>query len=50
MINPTSLKEKGLSGFTRIKKYEMDDIHSVDLDTMFDWKIAELMLKEKMVE
>ncbi|SHF38871.1 N-acylneuraminate cytidylyltransferase [Bacteroides faecichinchillae] len=50
VINPTSLKEKGLSGFTRIKKYEMDDIHSVDLDTMFDWKIAELMLKEKMVE
>lgn len=49
VINPVSLKKKEMVGFTRIKKYIMDDIYSVDLDTPFDWKIAELMLKENMV-
>ena len=28
----------------------MDEIHSVDLDNMLDWKIAEIMLKDKLVE
>lgn len=50
IINSRSLKQTPMSNFQRRIKYEMDDIYSVDLDTMFDWKIAELMLKEKMVE
>lgn len=49
IINPESLKEKPMSDFTKIVKYVMDDIHSIDLDTMFDWKLAELILKEKMI-
>lgn len=49
IINPSSLKEKPMSRFTKVVKYVMDDIHSIDLDTMFDWKLAELVLKEKMV-
>ena len=49
VINPTRLMEVGLSGLTKVKKYVMDDLHSIDLDTMFDWKVAELVLKEKMV-
>lgn len=48
-INPMSLKEKRLSEFTRVAKFEMDNLHSVDLDTMFDWKVAELLLSEKLV-
>lgn len=35
---------------TKIRKYVMDEIHSVDLDTMFDWKVAELMLNEGLVK
>lgn len=50
VINPNSLKEKGMGGFTNIKKYVMDDYHSIDLDTPLDWKIAELMLKENMIK
>lgn len=50
IINSCCLKQTSMSNFQRRIKYEMDDIHSIDLDTMFDWKIAELMLKEKMVE
>lgn len=50
VINPFELKAKGLAGMTRIRKYVMDELHSVDLDNMLDWKIAEIMLKDKIVE
>ena len=50
IINPIALKEKGLAGMSKIAKYEMDAFHSVDLDTMFDWKLAELMIAEKIIE
>lgn len=50
VINPTQLKAKGLAGMTKIRKYEMDELHSVDLDNMLDWKIAEIMLEENLVE
>lgn len=50
VINPAQLKAKGLAGMTKIRKYVMDELHSVDLDSMFDWKIAEIMLGEKLVE
>lgn len=49
-INPQSLKSKGLSGMTRIRKYVMDELHSIDLDSMLDWKIAELILEDKLVQ
>lgn len=49
VINPVSLKSKGLAGMTRIRKYVMDEMHSVDLDNMLDWKMAEIMLNEKIV-
>lgn len=50
VINPVQLKAKGLAGMTKIRKYVMDELHSVDLDNMLDWKIAEIMLDEKLVE
>ena len=50
VINPKSLIEKCLVHFTKIRKYPMSDIYSVDIDNPFDWKIAELILSEKMVE
>jgi N-acylneuraminate cytidylyltransferase len=46
VINPKSLIEKGMGGFTKIKKYAMTETYSVDLDTMLDWKMAELVIKE----
>lgn len=50
VINPKSLKGKGMSHFNWVKKYVMDDLYSVDLDTLFDWKIAELLLQDRMIE
>lgn len=38
-----------LSKFERVIKYEMDELHSVDLDTMLDWKLAETIINEKMI-
>ena len=49
VINPQSLKDSRLSEFKKIRKYEMDTLHSVDLDSPLDWKFAELIIKEKMV-
>ena len=49
VINPKSLKEKGLSHFSRIKKSIMDDIHSIDIDTPFDWLIAETILEKSLL-
>ena len=50
VINPKSLKEKGMSHFTKIRKYEMTDLYSIDLDTMLDWYIAEMILEKKILE
>lgn len=49
VINPKSLIEKGMGGFTKIKKYAMPETYSVDLDTMLDWKMAELIIKEGII-
>lgn len=49
IINPIQLKAKGLAGMRKIRKYVMDELHSVDLDNMLDWKIAEIILEEKFV-
>ncbi|MBD5390254.1 acylneuraminate cytidylyltransferase family protein [bacterium] len=49
VINPKSLVEKGMAHFTKIKKYAMPELYSVDIDTPFDWKIAELVMNEKLL-
>lgn len=49
VINPNSLIGKGMGGFTKIRKYTMPEAYSVDLDTMLDWKIAELIIKESVL-
>lgn len=49
IINPVQLKKMPLGKFTRRIKYVMDDIHSVDLDNMMDWKFAEFIMKEDLL-
>lgn len=45
IINIKALKEKkSLTDFVRIKKYVMDEKSSHDIDSNFDWKIAEILL------
>lgn len=49
IINTEALKAKHISEFTKVCKFVMESQYSVDLDSMLDWKIAELMIKDKMV-
>jgi len=47
IINVASLKKHTLSQFQKIKKYEMDEFSSIDIDTNMDWEIAENLLTNK---
>lgn len=50
VINVATFKKKGkLSDLTAIKKYEMDALHSLDLDTPLDWAYAEFLLEKGYV-
>lgn len=48
VINAKSVIEKGLAGFTKIKKYVMPEINSLDIDTMLDWYMCETVIKNKL--
>lgn len=49
IINPESMKAMPLNKFKKRVKYVMDREHSMDLDTMMDWMIAEYMITNKLV-
>jgi N-acylneuraminate cytidylyltransferase len=49
VINVKSLKQTKMSDFTKKIKYCMPDIYSIDIDTPFDWTIAESILKMNLV-
>ena len=44
IINATAIKEKGLSGFKKKRKYIMNPDVSWDIDTMLDWNIVEMIM------
>ncbi len=44
VINPLSLRKMPLNKFSRIRKFEMDEISSHDIDTYLDWLLAETIL------
>ena len=43
VINISRLKKASLANFDKVKKYVMDEYSSHDIDTLFDWKIAEMI-------
>ena len=46
VINTLSLKKKGFNKFNKIIKNKIDNpIYSIDIDTAYDWKIANLLKK-----
>ena len=46
IINVKALKEKTISQFTKVCKFEMDETSSHDIDTLLDWRIAKLIIKK----
>lgn len=49
VINPRSLMTIGMPNFKKVGFVEMDEIHSLDLDTILDWKYAELLIKDNLI-
>ena len=41
-----ALKTKSITEFDKVKKYEMPELHSIDLDTPLDWDLAEIVLNK----
>ena len=49
IFNLQRLKETHYGNFTKRVMYEMDRLHSVDLDSILDWKYAEFIIKENLL-
>lgn len=45
IINIKSLLKEPMASFKNSVKYIMDESDSVDIDTMFDWQLCEIMMK-----
>lgn len=50
LINVNSIKSMVMSDFTSIAKYKMPKEISIDMDQEIDWKFAEFLLSEKIVQ
>lgn len=50
IINIASLKNEPIGLFKKVIKYEMDEFSSHDIDTPFDWDMAELMIEKRNKE
>jgi len=49
IIRVDALMKSSLHQLERIKKYVMDNIYAIDIDTALDWKYAEFLLEQKLV-
>jgi N-acylneuraminate cytidylyltransferase len=50
VINTESLRNSQIHQFKKVSKYEMDEWSSWDLDSILDWKISELYLRDNTLE
>lgn len=50
IINAESIRKKIIGEFDHIKKFVMDDIHSLDIDTEFDWHVAEMIFDKSLMD
>jgi len=48
VINALALKKKRLHQFSKVKKYPMSEVSSLDIDTPFDFQMVELVLNSKV--
>lgn len=47
VMNPEVLKTTHMHKMKKRVKYVMDDLSSFDLDTMWDWKMSEMLMKQE---
>jgi CMP-N,N'-diacetyllegionaminic acid synthase len=50
LMNVNSLTRMKINEFSKVKKYVMSSLDSIDLDTQIDWDFAELMIKQNQIE
>ena len=50
LINVQSLISSDFSGFSKIKKYILNDFFSIDIDNQFDWIIAENLVGSQFLK
>lgn len=50
VINPASLMVESMSKFTKIRKYIMSVMYSIDIDTIDDWTLAEDIINHGLVD
>ncbi len=48
VINASSIIEKPIRSFEKVRKYVMSDLYSVDIDSAFDWQVAEMILEKNL--
>lgn len=44
VISVDALERYGLGNMPKVLMYEMDEVHSIDLDTLLDWELAEAII------
>lgn len=44
IMHAQDVKSKPISEFTKVRKFEMDELSSHDIDTMMDWWLAEVLI------
>lgn len=49
IINVNALKAFAINQFTKVCKFEMDELSSHDIDTLLDWRIAEIIISDKEI-
>lgn len=49
LINVESVKRKPLNEFRKVRKYLMNDLYSVDIDSPLDWIVCETILKSRLL-
>ena len=50
LINVKSLLNSDFSDFTKIKKYVLNDFFSIDIDSQFDWVLAENLVGSEFLK
>ncbi|MHC1703462.1 MAG: acylneuraminate cytidylyltransferase family protein [Tenuifilaceae bacterium] len=46
IINVDALRSKPLTSFSKVRKYVMDEIPSHDIDSLFDWDVADYLVNK----
>lgn len=50
VMSVQALRKKDIGDFTRVGFTVMNELHSIDLDNMLDWKFAEMIIKEHLLD